>query len=289
MEYKMKTNKILAIVLLSIIAIMNFSCSDDNNTTTPTDNINELENLKLVTTLSNDQHKIDLYTVSGNFNTGNNVVYFQIKDNAGNLIKDATCEWIPVMNMMNMKHSCPKSAITKKENAQYTYKGFIVFQMASNDMEYWELTINYNVNGQSYSVSSKIQVKASPKRVSESFMGSDNKKYILALVEPQSPKVGTNNCVAYLYRMENMMSFVPVENYKIMIDPRMPGMGNHSSPNNTDLKHTSNGIYQGNVNLTMTGYWKINLRVANENGDVIKGEEVTESNPASSIYFEIEF
>lgn len=167
--------------------------------------------------------------------------------------------------------------------------GYIVFQMAGNDMEHWELTLNYDINGTSYTANSKIQVAAAPKRVSESFMGTDNSRYILALVEPASPIVGTNDMKALLYKMESMMKFVPVENYKVLIDPRMPGMGNHSSPNNIDLTDAGGGMYTGKLNLTMTGYWKINLQLLDNSGGVLKGEEVTETNQSSSIYFEIEF
>ena len=28
------------------------------------------------------------------------------------------------------------------------------------------------------------------------------------------------------------MSYPPVANYSVMVDPRMPSMGNHTSPNN---------------------------------------------------------
>ena len=39
----------------------------------------------------------------------------------------------------------------------------------------------------------------------------------------------------------------------------------------------------------MTGYWKLNLQLTKADGTVLKGEPVTEANPASSLYHEIEF
>ncbi|WP_407492528.1 hypothetical protein [Elizabethkingia anophelis] len=196
---------------------------------------------------------------------------------------------MPVMQMMSMSHSCPYSTIGKKENAQSTYKGYIIFQMAGNDMESWELTINYKIDGNEYTAKNKIKVDATPKRVIESFQGSDGKRYVLAMVKPVNPIVGINDMEASVYRMETMMNFVPEENYKVKIDPRMPGMGNHSSPNNTDLTYSSAGMYQGKLSLTMTGYWKISLQLLDGSQNVIKGEEVTASNESSSIYFELEF
>ncbi|UWX55354.1 hypothetical protein NYZ99_01880 [Maribacter litopenaei] len=67
-------------------------------------------------------------------------------------------------------------------------------------------------------------------------------------------------------------------------------MGNHSSPNNENLTFdSSTGKYKGKLSLTMTGYWKINLQLFNKQGDVLKGEPVTDENEASSLYFELEF
>jgi hypothetical protein len=69
----------------------------------------------------------------------------------------------------------------------------------------------------------------------------------------------------------------------------MPSMGNHSSPRNVNCVQGLEGLYYGTVSLTMTGYWKFNLMLYNDQGTLIKGEEVTEQNESSSLYFEVEF
>ncbi|MCY1554953.1 hypothetical protein D9M68_915670 [compost metagenome] len=66
-------------------------------------------------------------------------------------------------------------------------------------------------------------------------------------------------------------------------------MGNHSSPNNVDLTSGTTEFYEGKLSLTMTGYWKINLQLEAPDGRILKGEAVTESHEASSIFFEVEF
>ena len=87
-----------------------------------------------------------------------------------------------------------------------------------------------------------------------------------------------------------MMSFPAVENYTLTLDPRMPGMGNHSSPNNTALIYNSaDQMYYADLSLTMTGYWVLNLKLLNENDEVLKGEDVTEDHTQSSLYLELEF
>jgi hypothetical protein len=80
-----------------------------------------------------------------------------------------------------------------------------------------------------------------------------------------------------------------VDNYTIQIDPRMPGMGNHGSPNNVHLTQGTDKIYRGKLSLTMSGYWKINLQLLDATGAVLKGEPVAGDNESSSLFFEVEF
>ena len=188
------------------------------------------------------------------------------------------------------QHSCPVSEVTRKPATESLYEGYIVFQMAENQTEYWALTLNYAINGVDYTVTETINVSASTRRKVTVFTGTDDVKYVLALIEPSVPEVATNDMSMGVFKMENMMTFPIVNNYKVKIDPRMPSMGNHSSPNNVDLTQSSaDKFYHGKLNLTMTGYWKINLQLENALGEVVKGEPVSDTNEASSIFLELEF
>lgn len=278
--------KLLKFTWLWAIVCVLISCSKDKPAE---DSKNGLEGLLLTKTISNATHRIDIYTTTGKFQTGYNAAYFQVKNNDGSIVNNVDASWVPVMTMVSMSHSCPASAIVKKQNTSSVYESHIVFQMAGNETEYWELALNYKVNGTAYTAKDKITVTASSKRTSESFMGNDGKRYVLAMVLPDAPKVAVNEMSAVLYQMESMMQFKAVDNYKIKIDPRMPGMGNHSSPNNVDLTGIGSGHYKGSLSLTMTGYWKINLQVLDAANQLIKGEPVTTDNIGSSIYFELEF
>lgn len=279
---KMKTLKYALLLATALF----MSCSnDDNNTPTPA---NETDGLTLVQTITNDNHTIYLYTESGEFTQGYNEIYIQLKE-ADNYIADASLSWSPLMHMMSMQHRCPFSEITKLPNKQTLYKGYIVFQMASNESEFWQLSVDYSLIGNTYEASDEITVLPSDKQRVTSFMGSDNERYILALVDPNAPQVAINDMVVGIFRMENMMNFPIVDDYTLKIDPRMPGMGNHGSPNNVDLTQNTDGFYHGKLSLTMTGYWRVNLILENQNGESLKGEPITETNPNSSLYFEIEF
>lgn len=279
----MKLLRIVLLVFLSIFA----SCSSDNETPT----VNELEGLSKFKEITNATHTIELYKHMGTLEQGYNEIALRIKDNSSNeYIKNATINWMPVMHMTSMNHSCPKSTVSKVTADGTLYEGYIVFQMAQNATEYWDLKIDYTINGTAYTTTSVIDVPASADKRVNTFTGSDGTKYIVAYVEPHHPKVALNDLTVALFKMQDMMTFPIVDNYKIKIDPRMPSMGNHGSPNNVDLTQSvSDKLYHGKMSLTMTGYWKINLQLLNASDEVLKGETVTDVVPESSIYFEVEF
>lgn len=277
----------VAFVAISIFLI---SCRTSDDPVTPP-SVNELEGLVKVKEFSNDTHTIELYTVTGTTQLGYNDLKFRIKNKSSNQYeKNASVNWSPVMHMTSMSHSGPKSSITKVTPDGTLYTGYLVFQMPQNATEYWDLKFDYSINGTAYTATTVVDVPDSAKRRVNSFLGSDNTKYIVAYIEPRTPKVAVNDMTLGVWKMQDMMTFPVVDGYTVKIDPRMPGMGNHGSPNNVNATQTSAGkLYNGKLSLTMTGYWKINLQLANAAGTVLKGEEVTEQNPASSLFFEIEF
>ena len=282
--------KLLKYIMPIIFVVSLISCSsdDDDNTTDP---VSEVEDLNLVQQISNDTHTIELFTKNGELEQGYNEITIRIKDKtSGEFVEDAMFMWMPMMHMVEMSHSGPKSELVKVAGKETIYKGYIIFQMAENADEGWDLTFNYTINGEDFEAVGDISVPASDKQTVTTFMGTDQVKYILAFVAPTSPEVAINDMTVGLYKMENMMSFPVIENHKVMLDPRMPSMGNHTSPNNEDLTYNSaSKMYDGKLSLTMTGYWKLNLMLQNENGEVLNGEEVTDENESSSLYLEIEF
>lgn len=279
----MKFLRILPLVLVTLFA----ACTSDNNDAP----VDELAGLTKFKEISNTIHTIELYKHMGGLEQGYNEIALKIKDKTSNqYITNAVVSWMPLMHMAMMTHSCPKSPVTKVSTEGSVYEGYIVFQMAQNTTEYWDLKIDYTINGTAYTVTSVIDVPASAKQRVTTFTGSDSVKYVVAYADPHHPKVGINDMVAGVWKMQDMMTFPVVDNYKLKIDPRMPSMGNHGSPNNVDLTQTVAGdLYNGKLSLTMTGLWKINLQLVNASGTVLKGETITDAVPASSIYFEIEF
>lgn len=275
---------------LILMAILSFSCSSDDDNKDFEGNL--VSDMHKFYTVSENNYLIDIYAEHPRLEVGYNKFAITIKDEGTDeYIDNAELTWKPIMHMTGMSHAGPHSDLNNTDNNQI-YQGYLVFQMPGNEEEYWELNLNYEVNGEPMEKTIPLDVKpTSDGKVNlQSFEGTDDVRYVLAYMEPQIPKVATNDIEAVLFKMEDMMNFPIVEDYHIALDPRMPSMGNHSSPNNEDLVYDSaTQTYKGKVSLTMTGYWVFNLKLLNDEGEVLKGEDITEDNDQSSLYFEIEF
>ena len=285
MKFSLKT--IIAVLAMAFLVI---SCrtSDTEEIIAPTSEIDGLLKIKEVT---NDTHIIELYSISGSTKLGYNDIKLRIKNKATNAYeKNATVTWKPLMHMTMMTHSCPNSTVEKVTADGSLYSGYIVFQMPENTSEYWDLKIDYTIGTTAYTATTVVSVPAETKQTVTSFLGTDNVRYVVAYVDPKTPKVAINDIVVGVWKMQDMMTFPMVDGYTVKLDPRMPGMGNHSSPNNVHPTQTAAGnLYKGKLSLTMTGYWKLNLQLAKADGTIVKGEEIAGAVTESSMYFEIEF
>lgn len=286
----MKIIKYVSIMLMTIFVVAcskkhTTSNNNNNNTTDPT------KGLTLIQTMKNATHNIELFSANGKLEVGYNKIFLRVKSLDGTILNNPTATWLPLMHMQNMNHACPYSTLNLVANTATLLEGYIVFQMATNNPDYWELTINYTIDGVNYTATDTVNVENPLKRKLAAFKGNDSIRYVVALLEPQTPKFGTNEIVAMIFKTQNMMDFAIVDGYTLKIDPRMPDMGNHSSPNNVNLTQNNNDKnYYGNINLTMSGYWVVNLQLFDNLNNLLKGEEIIlPSVTKSSIYFEIEF
>ena len=206
----MKTS-IKYIVAIFAMALTFVSCSNDDETA-----VNELEGITKFKEITNDTHTIELYSHMGSLEQGYNEISLRIKDNtADKYIKNAEVSWSPLMHMTMMTHSRPYSAVEKVTENGTLYEGYIMFQMAQNDTEYWDLKIDYTINDVDYSVTSVIDVPASAKRKVNTFTGSDGVKYLVAYIEPHHPKVAVSDMKVGVWKMQNMMTLLIVTGKQI--------------------------------------------------------------------------
>lgn len=298
----MKSVKTIIITLMSFVSVSLFiSCADDDNNSSSI--VDEFEALKVTTfkTITNGNYTLDFATRSGELIQGYNEIYIRIKDNTtSQYVSDATIDWTPTMHMTMMEHQTPKSTVARTSNTATVYNGYIMFQMAetTDPKQTWTLKVDYTIGKNNYSETFDISVPASIRKRVNVITGTNNKKYYVALVEPSEPAVGENELIVGVFMPESTTSYPIVEDYVLLLDPRMPdpGMGNHSSPNNVDLTYNEiTGFYHGKVNFTMTGLWNLNFQLKDTEGTIVAGEEITNTtNPEgsgyrSSLYLAIEF
>lgn len=246
---------------------------------------NFLKTVKLIPELSTEidgKYNVYVYTKTGSFHTGYNEIYFvSTKKETGNYIKELTVTGhtpLMFMSKMNMYHSTPVSEKSRIVNYDYlaVKRVWVSFLMETSDAGSWTYSYEVNVLGKSGGVEKKdITVNALPEGQSwlKSFkVGNDT--YYLSLVNPIDWKTGTNDIRAYVSKKSTPATtpYLPAsETFTIDIDPRMPDMGNHTSPNNTPLVKQDDGSYKGTINLTMTGLWRIHLTVKDSEGSIVAG------------------
>jgi hypothetical protein len=295
----MKKNIIISLYTILILSAA-ISCDKKNNEPEPA--IDPTEGLIKIQEFSTQgsPYTVTLYNETGRLQLGYTKVYFAVADNDGRFIDNATLSAFPEMDMGMMKHSTPRSEITKVDS-KALYEAYYSFLMYSGQGDgVWYYDLKYTVGNVTDSiVDAEIEVHnvfrpdgVTTRRVIQSVVAIDGsgKRYIVTLVEPFSPKVGANEITAYIHERQDANTYPAVADFKLKLDPRMPSMENHSSPNNVDLTwDATDRIYKGTVNFSMTGYWKLNLILQNGKGETLYGNPVSDETEASSLYFEVEF
>lgn len=257
-----------------------------------------LQTVKILPELSlsiDGKYDITAYA-GGAFHSGYNEIYFvATKKLSGNYVKNFEINNLtPLMYMvkMDMKHSTPVGAVESFDNTILAVKrGWVSFVMNTSDAGSWTLAYSATVLGATDETEPiDIAVNALPDGQVwlKSFKVGDN-AYYLSLVNPTDWKTGTNEIVAYVSK-KNTPATTPyalaAERFTIEIDPRMPDMGNHTSPDNTALTRQDDGSHRGTINLTMTGLWRIHLTVKDSEGNVVAGGDDL-SDGYSSLYWDV--
>ncbi|WKK59522.1 FixH family protein [Sphingobacterium sp. BN32] len=251
--------KINFLLSLCLTLLFMSSCSKDDPSV-------EIETDKLIiakATLSNDEE----ITLMGDheLTVGYQKVYIQLTKD-GRLQTSSNITFSPIMDMGSMTHGAPSSALSYA-NQTNSYEGYVVFTMPSSDSGSWEL--KFNVNGEEISIPIRVKAAATGNLPVKSFTASNNKGYVIALVDPATPKIGVNELELMIFLKETMFSFPEQNGLTLDFDPQMTSM-NHGSPNNVSPVASGNGRYKGKVNFTMTGDWRLFFDIKEGNTELAK-------------------
>lgn len=256
-----------------------------------------LVNVPELTSEIGGKYNVYVFTETGTLHKGYNDLYFVVtKKTTGNYVKNYSVNSItPLMYMVKsgMTHSTPVGTqVTAIDGQPEALRhGWVSLLMNTSESGTWSLSYNVSVLGSDGGVDNvAIKVNALPdgQEWIKSFK-VDNDVFFLSLVNPLDWKTGTNEIKAYISKKSSVITepyALAEEDFVIDIDPRMPDMGNHTSPDNVSLTRQDDGSYLGTVNVTMTGLWRIHLTVRNADGDVVGGGD-NEKDGYSSLYWEV--
>ncbi|HJV19540.1 MAG TPA: hypothetical protein VJ552_06635 [Sediminibacterium sp.] len=206
---------------------------------------------------------VEVYATDSAF-TGYNKLYVLLKDSAsGRPVDNAVISLNPMMAMTGMSHSAPKENPVSNIAINHFFPCSVSFIMPSTAGT-WTLGVQVQnlENGKSGTASVTIGVKdpVYAKMFSFKSLADNSTTYFVGYVEPSRPIVGINDLELVIYKKQTMMTFPADSSLSVLVTPEMPTM-NHGSPNNIDPVHIINGHYKGKVNFTMTGLWRLNLKL----------------------------
>ena len=271
--------KLKSMIAITAIAITISSCKKSQDTEiTPTPTTSTPSLVKIGETyILGAKAKAVLYSKQS-LQTGYNVIYVALFDSAdGSALLKGHFNVTPMMDMGTMQHSDPV------ENSEDTvavggyFKSSVVFIMPGTAMQ-WSLNLSFHNHKNNLEGVGKLGVavvEGNPVKIKSSVVVADsNAKVFISLIAPEKPQVGINYFEVVLHKKVSMMDFPAIEDYTIEIVPEMPTMG-HGSPNNVNPVHVGMGHYLGKVNFTMTGLWKITLKLY-KNGVLVSSDQFFE-------------
>lgn len=192
---------------------------------------------------------------------GYNPVTFMLYDSITNkALPEARISLSPLMHMMDKSHSCPvENPVWQSGNRSWA--GAILFTMPSGEAGSWSLAVELHRENSGKSGEAVFPVNVQTKAPAPVivFKTATEEKYILAAHFATKPVIGANNFEIVAFRAEGH-SFVAEEDFEFTMNPEMPSM-NHGSPNNVSPVHKQDGHYEGQVNFTMSGDWRIHLNI----------------------------
>lgn len=244
---------LLTLCLFCLVTLSSCSTKDNPVEPKPTDT-----GMSVVGEQTSNGIKVQLLAAD-TIETGYNKLYIKLTNVAtGAIIRNAHVSVTPIMDMGTHTHSTPVEQPNSTASGDVFPTG-IMFIMPNVDMDKWTVDISVQMDGNEQVTTVHIPVEVSDSDRVRVITGSDGVDYVVSMGCLCGASVGLND-IEFTVHREDMMSFLPVEDLTPVMTPDMPSMG-HGSPNNVNPVHTTLGHYEGKVNFTMRGEWRITLEL----------------------------
>lgn len=193
---------------------------------------------------------------AGPLQVGLNTLALEVRTAAGEPVPDATVELLPLFTAGAVRHRCPVMG-PSGAGAGWPYALRAVFQVPSGAGS-WSAEVAVTRAGTTVTVPLSALTVAAGKDLARAFPSTAG-GYVLALEFLAPVAVGLNPVAVTLHETgDGGMTFAPVTDATLALDPQMPSMG-HGSPGSVDPTLVEPGGYEGRLSLSMTGAWEITV------------------------------
>lgn len=256
------------ILFFLIIVSTNFylsSCSDDSNPSAPIVTVIPEPDMSAYFHLDSGyvtgaSAYLKLYA-DDSLRTGYNKLYFVLHDSAtGVLMSDAH------ITIMPLNHGNASPVENPEEDAPNgIFEGAMVFTQAFSDNPlHWHLTISVHNHEAQGEPEGEIEFETpvileNPGKF-KSITMPDSTALYLSFISPEAPVTGLNDFEFLISKNEPQL-YPPDGSYTVTVRPEYLFNG-HTTENNVNPAGSSNGHYNGKINLDVPGAWRIKLNIA---------------------------
>jgi copper chaperone NosL len=204
---------------------------------------------------------------------GYNAVTVALTGSGGQPVADAQVTLAPFMDMVDGRHH-GAGVQGSVQSQPGVYDGALIFPMPSGpDLGSWQVTAAFTDTVAGVSGSVPFPIEVGPSKLVGSFVGPEEMKIFVSVVEPATPQVGRQPFEVYAMQKRGMFDWPALDDLTLEITPWMPSM-DHGSPGNENPVAQGAGHYLGKVNFSMGGPWTVAVVV--KDGDAVLGEVVFE-------------
>jgi hypothetical protein len=203
--------------------------------------------------------RVELLT-DARLEVGMTPLYVKVTDPSGAAVGDAAITMAPLMRMGDGKQHAAPVIVAPELWDGSLYGCAVVFSMPSSAMDSWDMKVTVQRPGRAAADALFPNLTVADTGRAKSFVSTDGAaaKYVVSLNFAAPPSVGANPVVVTVHRMVDMMTFVPVDDAAIALEPQMPSMG-HGSSGSVNPTPTSLGRYSGKLSFNMPGEWQTKL------------------------------
>lgn len=297
----MKKFKYITMAALAIVSLLSCSKKDDDKPTPPVPPTPPTQ-LKTVAETKVDTYTVRLQNTSGTFVMGYNDVTLSVTDASGKEVDLQTATFTPWMDMYKgdgkggfskeimHTHTCPHTALAKEGNV---WKSQVLFQMMTAPSGVWFGKVTFKVGGKEHKTdrldftvveqTNKALGKVRNFRVFTEGGNSKGQKHIYAVIAPEHPKVGENDLVLGIWKMQSMESFPEVEGLTVGVAVK-DAAGKELSTTTLSYKDK---FYRGKVTYPKAGTYILAYTLKDAQGNVVqpKNDEKVDTTIATEIQF----